>query len=96
MHELCCSLKVNVPFCVVHALDDPLLTWRNVASDKHGLFHPTRLTKENPNMFLLLTKRGGHVGWSTGWLPFVNKWKWMSTAPAGFIDAVLKSQKNGD
>jgi predicted alpha/beta-fold hydrolase len=89
-------LKINVPFCVVHALDDPLITWRVVASNnKEGVLHPSKLTRENPNLFLLLTKRGGHVGWPTGWLPFIDKWKWMSAVPAGFVDAVMKARENG-
>ena len=84
---------MNVPFCVVHGLDDPLITWRAAASNQ-GLFHPTNFTKENPNLFMLLTKRGGHVGWSTGWLPHVDKWKWMSQTPAGFVKAVMNARNN--
>jgi predicted alpha/beta-fold hydrolase len=55
--------NISIPFCVIHALDDPLMTWRSVAAN-HGLMHPTNLTKTGSgNLFILLTKRGGHVGW---------------------------------
>ena len=55
--------NVAIPFCVLHALDDPLVTWRTVAGNE-GLMHPKNLTKTGSgNLVLLLTKGGGHVGW---------------------------------
>lgn len=82
---------MSIPFCVVHALDDPLVTWRTVAATS-GLMHPTNLTSKtgSGNLFLLLTKRGGHVGWPTGWLPNVDGWKWMSDISMSFVMAVKK------
>lgn len=51
--------NLSVPLCVIHALDDPLVTWRTVAANE-GLLHPRNLTKlGSGNLFLLLTKRGG-------------------------------------
>lgn len=84
-------LQVAIPFCVVHALDDPLVTWETVGATE-GLRHPANLTKANPNIFILLTRAGGHVGWSTGMLPFVDKWQWMSDITMSFTNAV-KAQK---
>lgn len=54
--------NISIPYCVVHALDDPLVTWRTVAAND-GLMHPDNLTKfaGTGNLFLLLTKRGGYV-----------------------------------
>jgi predicted alpha/beta-fold hydrolase len=54
--------------------------------------HPTNLTAKtgSGNLFLLLTKRGGHVGWPTGWLPNVDGWKWMSDISMSFVMAVKK------
>lgn len=84
---------VAIPFCVVHALDDPLVTWRSVAAND-GLMHPSNLTATGSgNLFLLLTKRGGHVGWPLGWAPFVDNWKWMSDVSMSFITAVEKTKK---
>lgn len=55
--------SIAIPFCVLHALDDPLVTWRTVAAND-GWMHPLNLTKlASGNLFVLLTKRGGHVGW---------------------------------
>lgn len=55
--------NISIPFCVLHALDDPLITWNTIASN-HGWKHPSNLTKTGSgHLFLLLTKRGGHVGW---------------------------------
>ena len=77
---------------MVHALDDPLVTWRSVAANE-GLLHPSNLTVSGSgNLFLLLTKRGGHVGWPLGWLPFLQGWKWMSDVPVSFLSAVAKAK----
>jgi len=80
---------VSIPLCVVHALDDPLVTWRTVAANT-GLMHPTNLTAavKSGNVMILLTKAGGHVGWPLGWLPFVDNWKWMNDVGMHFVEAV--------
>ena len=84
---------VSVPLCVLHALDDPLLTWRTVANNE-GLMRPDNLVQTgNGNLIMLLTKAGGHVGWPTGNLIFVDKWKWMSDAVMGFAEAVDKANR---
>ncbi|GAX21596.1 hypothetical protein FisN_29Hh030 [Fistulifera solaris] len=55
--------NISIPFLVLQALDDPLITWKTVASND-GWKHPANLTRTGSgNLFLLLTKRGGHVGW---------------------------------
>ena len=86
---------MSIPLLVVHALDDPLVTWRTVAANQ-GIRHPAILTQHVENLFLLLTKRGGHVGWPTGLLPFVDKWKWMSDVSYGFVEAVQKAKASGE
>jgi len=87
------SHNVSIPLLVVHSLDDPLITWRTVAANS-GLMHPANLTSKtgSGNLFLLLTKRGGHVGWPVGMLPFVEKWRWMSEISSSFVDAVSKAK----
>ena len=87
-----CRHNISIPFCVVHALDDPLVTWRSVAAND-GLMHPSNLTKTGTgNLFLLLTKRGGHVGWPLGWASFVHSWKWMSDVSMSFVTAVAEAK----
>jgi predicted alpha/beta-fold hydrolase len=77
---------------VQHSLDDPLITWRSVAANE-GLLHPNNLTQRGSgNLFILLTKRGGHVGWSLGWNPASNDWKWMNDVAMSFVDAVGKAK----
>lgn len=83
---------VSVPFCVLHALDDPLISWKTVAA-KDGVMHPENLVRTGSgHLMMLLTKAGGHVGWPLGWLPHLEKWKWMSDAVKGFADAVVKAK----
>lgn len=80
--------NVSVPLCVVHALDDPLITWRAIAGNK-GLMRPENLVRTGSgNTMLLLTKAGGHVGWPLGFVPFVDKWKWMSDVVMSFAQAL--------
>lgn len=81
--------SVAIPFCVVHAFDDPLVTWRTAAANT-GLMNPKNLTNavKTGNLMILLTKAGGHVGWPLGWLPFVDKWKWMNDVASTFVNAV--------
>jgi predicted alpha/beta-fold hydrolase len=85
--------SVSVPLCVLHAFDDPLITWRTTASN-YGFMHPENLVKSGSgNVLLLLTKSGGHVGWPTGILPFHDKWKWMSEVAMSFGRAVATAKQ---
>ena len=86
--------NISIPFCVLHALDDPLVTWKTVAAN-HGLMHPTNLTKTGSgNLLILLTKQGGHVGWPTGWAPFLGKWVYMNNVAMSFVQAVNAVRQN--
>ncbi len=80
--------NVSIPLLVIHALDDPLITWRTVAANR-GFLHPSSLTQTGTgNLFLLLTKAGGHVGWPLGWMPQAHGWKWMNNVAKDFVEAV--------
>jgi predicted alpha/beta-fold hydrolase len=84
--------NVSIPLLVIHALDDPLITWRTVAANR-GFLHPSTLTKSGTgNLFVLLTKAGGHVGWPMGWNPREHRWKWMSNVAKDFIQAAISDQ----
>jgi hypothetical protein len=84
--------NVAIPFCVMHALDDPLITWRTVASNE-GFMHPYNLSKSGSgNLMILLTKGGGHVGWPLGWWPSSNNWRFMSDAAGSFAQAVHQAK----
>ena len=86
--------NISIPFAVIHGLDDPLVTYRTVVSHEEGPLHPTNLTRTGSgNLVLLLTKRGGHVGWPVGWMPHENRWAWMHDAAMSFIHAVDKARK---
>ena len=85
--------QLAVPLLVVQALDDPLITWRTVASNA-GPMHPENLVQTGSgNLMLLLTKRGGHVGWPLGWLPQLKTWRWMNNVPASFAAAVQATKQ---
>ena len=90
MHFQHYSHNISIPLLVAHALDDPLITWRTVAAN-HGPMHPKNLTAGKP-LFMLVTKRGGHVGWPVGWLPTKEKWRWMSDVSSSFVEAVSRAQ----
>lgn len=86
--------QLAIPFCVIHALDDPLVTWRTVAHNK-GAMHPANLAKTGKgNLLLLLTHKGGHVGWPLGMLPYLQNWSWMNDAAATFAQSVQRTKYN--
>ncbi len=80
--------RVMIPFCVLHALDDPLVTWRVVGHNPSTL-----VNSGQGNILLLLTKTGGHVGWPTGLNPRAHGWKWMNDAVIHFTKSVDKARK---
>eukprot|EP00301_Raphidiophrys_heterophryoidea_P023151 c7119_g1_i1.p1 GENE.c7119_g1_i1~~c7119_g1_i1.p1 ORF type:complete len:623 (+),score=147.69 c7119_g1_i1:48-1871(+) len=53
--------KIQVTTLVLSALDDPIVHVRNIHWSKF---------LENTNVIVMRTKRGGHVGWYEGILPF--------------------------
>ena len=64
--------QVSIPFCVLHALDDPLTTWRAIGHD------PSRLVNSGSGyIMMILTGSGGHVGWPLGLNPSKHGWKFM-------------------
>jgi len=81
---------ISIPLLVVHALDDPLLSWRaTVQNEVEGVMHPTNLVQSGAgNVLVLLTKSGGHVGWPLGVLPWKEKWRWMSDLVMSFATSV--------
>jgi predicted alpha/beta-fold hydrolase len=84
---------VSIPFCVLQAFDDPLISWRATANNE-GVMRPENLVRTGSgHTMLLLTKAGGHVGWPLGILPFVDQWKWMSDAAMGFARAVDEAKR---
>jgi predicted alpha/beta-fold hydrolase len=88
--------NVSIPLCMLHALDDPLITWKTVVSNT-GLRHPSNLVKTGSgNLMLLLTKSGGHVGWPLGVNPSVEKWAWMNGAVHNFVTAFELAKKKED
>eukprot|EP00537_Pseudo-nitzschia_pungens_P008289 CAMPEP_0172364926 /NCGR_PEP_ID=MMETSP1060-20121228/7948_1 /TAXON_ID=37318 /ORGANISM="Pseudo-nitzschia pungens, Strain cf. cingulata" /LENGTH=678 /DNA_ID=CAMNT_0013088057 /DNA_START=36 /DNA_END=2072 /DNA_ORIENTATION=+ len=79
---------VSIPFLVVHALDDPLVTWRATVHNE-GFMSPQNLSRSGSgHLMLLLTKAGGHVGWPLGMWPTRHKWKWMSDIVMSFARSV--------
>jgi len=36
-----------------------------------------------------------HVGWPLGWLPFINKWKWMNDIAKDFVEANIRARQQG-
>jgi predicted alpha/beta-fold hydrolase len=85
--------NISIPLCVMHAFEDPISSWRTVAASD-GFLEPNNLVHTGEgNLVLLLTEKGGHVGWPIGWLPFLKKWEFMNEAAASFVDAVAEAKR---
>lgn len=83
---------ISIPMLIVHAYDDPLVTWRATCQNE-GFMHPENLANSGSgNVMLLLTKGGGHVGWPLGWMPSSEKWRWMSDVAMSFASALSQAK----
>lgn len=51
--------RISVPTLLVNAADDPVVSSKTL---------PLEDIKQNPRMFLAITRRGGHIGWGSGGL----------------------------
>jgi len=76
--------NIAIPLAVVHALDDPLITWRTVSAVDPSLM----VNAGQGNLILLLTKSGGHVGWPLGKNPASRGWEWMNNCARDFVNSV--------
>ena len=88
---------LKIPLGVLHSLDDPIATWRNNFANT-GWMHPERLVQLNENLVLILTERGGHVGWPLSSRPWRRGWEFMNEAASSFVEAVVaaKAQRQQD
>jgi hypothetical protein len=83
-----------IPHLVLQSFDDPISTWRtNAASDPSSPLFPHNLVRQNPNLVVLLTEKGGHIGWPMGWSP--RSWEYMNNlVAAGFVSSYAATRKN--
>mmetsp|Transcript_23545 Transcript_23545/g.36313 ORF Transcript_23545/g.36313 Transcript_23545/m.36313 type:complete len:604 (+) Transcript_23545:125-1936(+) len=79
--------NVHIPLCVVHALDDPLITWRTLNKPEKVVY--------SGNIFMLITQTGGHVGWPLQMNPKTEGWRWMNEyAVSSFVNSVDAHRNN--
>ena len=81
-----------IPHLILQSFDDPLSIWTtNADNDPNSPLYPSNLVKSQENLVVMLTSKGGHVGWPIGIIP--DSWEYMNTyVAAGFIDAFHKSK----
>jgi predicted alpha/beta-fold hydrolase len=82
----------SIPHLILQSLDDPISTWRTDASnDPNSLLYPQNLVDSHDNLVVLLTEKGGHVGWPVGLNP--HSWIYMNDwVAANFVLAYEKSR----
>jgi len=74
--------NVTVPLLTVNSLDDPI-------GDPRCIRDPAKVAKTGMGyVFVLLTKKGGHVGWPLGMNPSTEGWRWMSDVASSFVESV--------
>ena len=75
------SLCANTAMVLaLSAVDDPI-----VDSDSFAPY----VRADLPNVYYLITRHGGHVGWCEGLLPCIGRWGFQNRAVFEFVDAVL-------
>ena len=87
-HQIGRLSNIAIPLAVVHALDDPLITWRSVAQVDPKLM----VNSGGGNLMLLFTKGGGHVGWPLSLNPSTRGWEWMNNCARDFVNAVVTAK----
>ena len=94
-HESQLARHLQIPLGVLHALDDPISTWHTVVGNT-GWMRPDQLVQLNENLVVILTAKGGHVGWPLSWRPWRCGWEFMNDAASSFVEAVVaaKQEKN--
>jgi predicted alpha/beta-fold hydrolase len=86
--------KLAIPLCVLQSFDDPISTIRTIVGNE-GLMRPDSLVQLGQgHLILLLTRRGGHVGWPKGWRPWKRKWEFMSEAAISFTEALAEVKQH--
>ena len=71
--------QIRVPTLLLNAADDPICFTR---------FLPHEAVLSNPMLVSAVTSEGGHVAWSTGWMPTGSSWD--NDATAEWFDAILR------
>jgi predicted alpha/beta-fold hydrolase len=88
--------KLAIPLCALQAFDDPISTFRTIVGNE-GFMKPDLLVRLGTGyLVVLLTQRGGHVGWPVGWRPWRHKWKFMSEAAISFVEALTEARASLD
>ena len=75
-------VNLKIPLLALHAADDPIL---------HVDTHPVRQAVEGKltqNLICLITRTGGHVGWSLGWFPWLSRWLFQNTITFEFFESI--------
>jgi predicted alpha/beta-fold hydrolase len=82
-----------IPHLVLQSFDDPISTWRtDAANDPMSPLFSKIIAQEerSSNLVVLLTEKGGHVGWPVGSFP--RSWEYMNTkVAAGFVLSYVES-----
>jgi predicted alpha/beta-fold hydrolase len=80
---------VSIPLAMVGAADDPLICEKALTG---GDPNAAVDVNKDGNVFLLLTEKGGHVGFPTGNV-VDTQWDWMSTIITSFVESVKEADK---
>lgn len=75
--------KIRRPTLLINALDDPFFS---------GDLLPVKETAENPNLHPLFTRKGGHVGFLSGWIPGLPS-AWAETQTIRFLRSNLSADR---
>ena len=89
--------RVGAPLLHLHACDDPIID-----CDTFAPFLPRAAVGAPcapppplpPNLYALITRRGGHVGWCEGWWPWRARWSFQNRAVLEFVHAVLTAPEH--
>jgi predicted alpha/beta-fold hydrolase len=72
---------ISVPTLIVNSVDDPVLHYADAVIPEMAV--------GNSNITFLVTEKGGHIGWPTGWCKNTHGYRWISDVALTFISTCL-------
>jgi len=83
--------SLKIPLCLLHAEDDPILPVDGMIPALDCIRRAQEgKSQGGANLFVVITREGGHVGWPEGVNPMKNKWAWMSESILQFVGGAAR------
>ena len=88
--------RAAVPLLALHAADDPIIDSASFRDHLPAITVADGSAGRPSHLFVLLTRRGCHIGWCEGRAPGRRRWGFVHRVVAEFVGAVAEQMSDGD